>query len=125
MPSKWSTLIKSPDDPMLRYNVGKIYIVFLGTALAFNFVIIIFESAKGIRLKYRKTKHSNKLKAILKKQNEFLELNKIEAENKVENSIDILQDLTKDKKSSEKPKKNNKHKKAKSRSDSKADPVEK
>ena len=54
MPNKDFDLAKCSDNPLLRYNVGKYYIPFLGVALSFNFIIIIFESAKGLRLNYRK-----------------------------------------------------------------------
>jgi len=59
---------KCPDDPLLRYNVGKIYLYFLGVALAFNLIIIIFEMSKGLRLQFRKTKYKYKVKAALKNQ---------------------------------------------------------
>ena len=55
------------DNPMLRYEIGKVYILFLGIALAFNLVLIIFESSKGIKLKYRRKMYEFKVKAALKK----------------------------------------------------------
>ena len=58
---------KCPDNPLLRYNVGQIYNYFIGVALSFNIIIIIFDMIKGLKLKYRKKRYQNRVKAILKK----------------------------------------------------------
>ena len=41
---------KYPDNPLLRYDIGKVYIPFLGMALVFNIIIIIFEMINVLRL---------------------------------------------------------------------------
>ena len=53
-PNKDFDLEECPDNPLLRYNVGKVYIPFLGVALTFNLINIIFESVKGLKLVRKK-----------------------------------------------------------------------
>ena len=48
---------KCPDNPKLRYDAGKLYVIFLSTAMAFNFMIILYEILKGLSYAFRKKKY--------------------------------------------------------------------
>jgi hypothetical protein len=51
--AKSADLEDTPDSPELRYNLGFVYMAFLGFAVAVNFVLIISEISRELRKKYR------------------------------------------------------------------------